>query len=49
MGLAGAPIRQTAPRTSNVVTIDPVFQAERLVVTGCQPIQGPSRMISPWP
>ena len=45
MDLVGARIRQTAPRTSDVVTIAPVFQANRQVVTGCQPIQG----LTPYP
>jgi hypothetical protein len=45
MALVGAPIRPTAPASSDVVTIDPVFEQNRQVVTGCQNIQD----LTPYP
>jgi len=45
MKLAGAPIHATAPPSSSVVTIDPVWQANQQVVTGVQNIQD----LAPYP
>ena len=45
MDLLGAPIHPDAPPTSNVVAINPVFQLNQKVVSGCQNIQD----ITPFP
>ena len=45
MDLLGAPIHPTAAPSSNVVTINPVFQLNRQVVSGCQNIQD----LTPFP
>lgn len=48
MQLAGAPIHPTAPPSSSVVTIDPVWQANQQVVTGVQNIQDLAPYPSPY-
>ncbi len=48
MALIGAPIRPTAPASSNVITIDPSFHANQQVVTGTEPIQDLAPYPSPY-
>ena len=45
MALLGAPIHPDAPPSSNVVAINPVFQLNQQVVSGCQNIQD----LTPFP
>jgi N-acetyl-anhydromuramyl-L-alanine amidase AmpD len=45
MSLAGAPVTATASPASDVVTIDPGYQANKQVVTGCPGIQD----LTPYP
>jgi N-acetyl-anhydromuramyl-L-alanine amidase AmpD len=45
MDLVGAPTHPTAPPSSNVVTINPIFQLNQAVVSGCQNIQD----LTPFP
>ncbi|WP_194894560.1 N-acetylmuramoyl-L-alanine amidase [Catenulispora pinisilvae] len=45
MDLVGAPIHADAPPSSNVVAVNPVFQLNQQVVSGCQNIQD----LTPFP
>ncbi|MBW8804569.1 MAG: N-acetylmuramoyl-L-alanine amidase [Catenulisporales bacterium] len=45
MDLLGAPIRPDAPPTSNVIAVNPVFQLNQQVVSGCMNIQD----LTPFP
>jgi N-acetyl-anhydromuramyl-L-alanine amidase AmpD len=48
MALAGAPIHPTAGPDSTVVTIDPSFEDNKVVVSGCMPVQSNTPFPGPY-